>query len=232
MMRIPVAHRAILWQSILAYQNQRESVPFDTLVALGFEEQKLLSSAARLPAIFAKLWEPFCFPGAYDFSQWGLQETFEGILGEDRWWFRSAGPAWFLMLMRSAQGLLHAIQELDVKVPVRTIFEDLSLSFAEAPVPQRLREMSPQLIASTKALAQYLCVRVCDGKGEELVNLEMPARCMDELEEIMPLETLNRMQELGIDLGILKRKVQRSAYVPQEIFEAQTQDRHYRVWLR
>ncbi len=232
MMRIPRRERSILWRVISAYQKQEDLVPFDYLCALGFDPEKLLSSAERLPAIFRKLWEPFCVEGAYDFASWQLKETFENVLGEDRWWFRSAGPPWFLMLMRSAQGLLHAIAELEVRVPVKMIFRELNLAFEDYPVTPLLKSMAPEHKGSSQILAQHLCVNVWEQSGEELVSLEMPAHCVDSLEEIIPPETLERMQEQGVNLQQLQRKVQASGYLPQEIFEAHSKDRRYRVWLR
>ncbi len=232
MMRIPQKERTLLLQLIRAYQDGGDTVPFDYLVALGFDPQKLLSTSHKLPAVLQKLFEPFCTEAAFDFAQWGLKEHFHRVLGDERWWFRSAGPAWFLMLMRSVQGLLHAVDELGCRVPVKHLLRELDLPLYPLPVPAMLAGLDPKSLGRLSDLAQALCILVCDSQGEELVRLELPARSVDEIEELIPTETLARMQEQKLDIQAMKQRVQSSAYHPQEIFALQTTDRSYRVWLR
>ncbi|HET9237922.1 MAG TPA: AarF/UbiB family protein [Oligoflexus sp.] len=132
-----------LWNLIHAYQNQRDVVPFDEMVALGFDAQKLLPLRERLPCLMEKLLEPFCVDRDFDFQSWNLKDHFESVLGADRWWFRSAGPPWFLMLMRSMQGLVHALCELKVAVPVKRILLDLPLEAPKEHAPSVLAQLSP-----------------------------------------------------------------------------------------
>jgi hypothetical protein len=39
------------------------------------------------------------------------------------------------------------------------------------------------------------------------------------------------MQDARLDLVGIKRRIQQSGYAPQILFEAETRERRYRVWL-
>jgi predicted unusual protein kinase regulating ubiquinone biosynthesis (AarF/ABC1/UbiB family) len=223
---------AILWKLIHAYQHEHDVVPFDYLVALGFDAQKLLPLSQRLPCLMERLLEPFCQERAFDFRQWDLKNHFEQVLGEDRWWFRSAGPPWFLMLMRAMQGLVHALTELGVPVSVKAALRELHLPLPTVEVPPVLTGLQSDHKANTGAMARSLKVSVRDHQQGELVRLELPSRAVDELEELIPEETLARMKDQSLDLSLIKRRIQQSGYAPQILFEAETAERRYRVWLQ
>jgi hypothetical protein len=65
-----------------------------------------------------------------------------------------------------------------------------------------------------------------------VVRLELPSRAIDELEDLIPEDTLAKMQEQNMDFDAIKRRVQQSGYAPQILFEAHTDQRFYRVWLQ
>jgi hypothetical protein len=220
-----------LWNLIHAYQNQRDVVPFDEMVALGFDAQKLLPLSDRLPCLMERLLEPFCVDRAFDFRTWDLKTHFETVLGADRWWFRSAGPAWFLMLMRAMQGLVHALCELNVAVPVKRALLDFGLDVPMERAPSVLAQLSPSARGSTGMMARHLKVDVSDQTGAKIVQLELPSRAVDDLDDLIPEDTLARMQDARLDLVGIKRRIQQSGYAPQILFEAETRERRYRVWL-
>jgi hypothetical protein len=220
-----------LWRLIHAFQNQRDIIPFDEMVALGFDAQKLLPLSQRLPCLLERLLEPFCLDRAFDFRTWDLKDYFERVLGEDRWWFRSAGPPWFLMLMRAMQGMVHALSELQVAIPVKPSLTGLNLVPPQGSAPAVLSELQGDVRANTGAMARHLKVHVRDQKGHDVVQLELPSRAVDELEDLIPEDTAARMQEQKLDLLAIKRRVQQSGYAPQTLFETETRERRYRVWL-
>jgi hypothetical protein len=227
------AHQVdILWYLIHAYQNQLDIVPFDALVALGFDAQKLLPLSRRLPCLLERLLEPFCQDRAFDVRHWDVKEHFERVLGEDRWWFRSAGPPWFLLLLRAMQGLVHALAELQVPVSVKSSLMALKLPPPNVSIPQVLAQLQGEHQANTGTLAKKLLVLIQDQMGNEIVRLELPSRAVDRLEEHLPEDALKRMQEEKLDLFILKRRIQQSGYRPQVVFEMQNNERRYRVWLQ
>ena len=60
----------------------------------------------------------------------------------------------------------------------------------------------------------------------------MPARSVDDLENLMPQDTKDRIEEQGIDILELKKQAQKSGYTPQVIFETTAGNREYKVWLK
>ncbi len=232
MMTLESYQVSVLWQMIQAYQKKIDIVPFDYLVALGFDAKKLLTTSQQLPCLMERLLEPFCHEGAFNFKNWDLKGHFERVLGEDRWWFRSAGPPWFLMLMRAAQGLMHAIGELRAPIKVKQGLENLKLQVPPVEVPALLSVFTSEEMASTQAMAKKLLIFVNDEHGESIVRLELPSRAIDDLEDLIPEDTAARMKEKQIDLLAIKSRAQRSGYLPQVLFETKTQHRSYQVLLK
>ena len=91
-LRIEPQHQSYLYQLINAYVEDLEIVPLDALIALGFDGTKLKYISTKLPALCQKLSSPVLGLGNFDFNAWDLQQEFNDILGEDKWWFRTAGP--------------------------------------------------------------------------------------------------------------------------------------------
>lgn len=108
---------------------------------------------------------------------------------------------------------------------------DLSLSMPELDIPSVLKELSQTQPGHTGAMARSLRVMVKDQSGDIVVDLSLPRRSVDELEELIPEETLVQVKQQKIDLAAIKRQVQLSGYIPQQLFHLQNERRNYRIWL-
>ena len=221
-----------LRQLIQAYQQGARISPFDVLVFLGFHPTRLGYIADRLPALCAKLFDPFISQGAFSIRDWDLEGHFNRILGDDKWWFRTAGPPWFLMLMRAVQGLTRTLDHLEAALPFGFFFRQI----AGSPVPGAgaitipdSGHLLPKPPPMSTDCARWLRVRVTEGK-RQVVWLEMPARAVDELETVIPEDV---RQKIGpdYDLAAIRSRAQASGYQPAELFTARAGDRFYRVWL-
>ena len=231
MMKLSRHHAAVLWHMMEAMRKNEEIVPFDYLAALGFDAQKLLSAAQRLPSLMDRLLEPYTRDRAFDFETWGLKSFFERVLAEDKWWFRSAGPPWFLMLMRSAQGFIHGIAKLGVPLAVQDIAQGLEIQLPRQEIPAVLSQLSTGTQAHTGMMARSLFVTVDDPNGENIVDMQLPREAVDEIESFIPEDSLAKILAMGVDLESIKSRVQQSGYLPQKLFETKTDSRSYRVWL-
>ena len=80
--------------------------------------------------------------------------------------------------------------------------------------------------------ARHLRIRVME-HGRDKVLLSFPARSVDELHELMDDELQSRIRRLGHDIDNLVKRVRRSAYQPQTLFEVSDAAAHksFRVWL-
>jgi hypothetical protein len=194
---------------------------------LGFDSQKLQTIEARLPSLCQKLFAPLCEDRLWSPDEWRVSENLEKILGPDKWWFRTAGPPWFFLLMRTVGAVTSAIHRLSVPIHVAEIFRSIVGNEAYRKGERVMTENSPQI---PDGMAQSLCVSVKE-KGEMIAEIKMPVKSVDQLESLIPSDSVQKIIEQGVDLSVIKSTVQKSGYVPQILFEAQVGSKVYKVWL-
>ena len=71
---------------------------------------------------------------------------------------------------------------------------------------------------------------VCDG-DREVCRVEMPRHSVDNLEHLFPDEDRAAVQDKGVDLDAIKRRVQASDYAPQTVVDTSAGVRKYRIWI-
>ena len=128
------------------------------------------------------------------------------------------------MFMRAMQGVLYFLDSLDQAVAFQPLFKSLEPQHAINVPHVKTKQVS------TASLSKNLNVLVREG-NLDIVKLKMPARSVDDLENLVPEETRQRIEEQEVNILELKAEVQRSGYLPQTIFETQVGSRNYRVWL-
>lgn len=186
--------------------------PYDHLVTLGFDGDKLSHIADRLPALCAKVFGPLLAKGRFYFRDWRLAEGIDQVLGADKWWFRSAGPPWFLQLMRSCYGLFQGIDQLGVGVNL-----GLDGPLSRVGSPAVMADHSQRLSQRPQPMAKQLVIIVTEN-GRQKAHITLPALAVDELADLIPASA---KQAVTVDIAALCRRVQRSGYKPQEIFHSQ-----------
>lgn len=205
--------------------------PFELLVAMGFNEKKLVHLREQIPSVLKKILEPIKNKGSFDVKKWNLSHSLNQILGDGAWWFRTSGPIWFLMAMRLIQGWAHALHLLDVTVPVQSLFIDICQNkFDEAQNITISPTSSFESGLGFDQMAKLLNVLIME-RGQLKVKLELPISVVDELEEYIDEEVQKKIAQNGIDLNQIKTRVQRSGYQPQEMFFTEYNIRSIRVWL-
>ena len=232
-LEISTERRQTLLSLVWAYRQNKAIIPYDYLVHLGFDPSHLSYIADKLPALMARFLEPLTSPAAYDIKDWNLAGNFGNILGDDKWWFRTAGPPWFLMLIRAVQGVGHILSELGTPVPIGRIFGQITQGLdREVVVPKYHQHQETPSGISLSDCAQNLMVQVIEkATGNQVVHLTMPARSVDCLEEIIPPETLEKIASLH-DIVAIKSQAQMGGYKPGILFDAETTERAYKVWLK
>ena len=195
------------------------------LIELGFDSQKLQVIRKQLSAVCFSILEPLLAEGDWDPSRWDLREKLTQILGEHRWAFRSAGPPWFLVLMKTVFSLHQCLVLLRIKISVRSILEEW-VSLRGAPLDQTPCEPLDRPVNR----AQYLYVRVSEG-ASELVSLEFPVRAVESLEYLMSDEVRERVEAAGLDLVQIRKKAHAEGYPRGVLFEMTDQKRTYFVAL-
>lgn len=215
-----------------------ENRPVDSLacfLAMGFDADKLAPIANQLPAVCSVLLEPFTQRGrVFNTGAWYLGERLDAILGELKWWFRSAGPSNLFLLMRAFAGLTHHLKQIDISVnwneELYTALDEATLrlarEFRPPPVPATLQRD----LVTSDAMAQFLKVQVTEN-GRQVVSVTMPATQVANLRELMPEETMRKVEASGTRVDEIARAACASGIVPQSLFSLEDDDRIYKVWL-
>lgn len=228
-------HAAILFKIIEDTVDDSAFSLFDHFVSLGFDGSKLKYIAHLLPAVANLLLEPFIYDRPYKISDWNLKNRLNSILGEDKWWFRASGPPWFFIFLKAVNGLFAILEKFDVAVNYHKLFVDFQKRgcYVGGLQAKILKDQHKKFDINNYAsndLATHLNIKLfVDNK--EKVDLQMPCRVVDILEEIMPHEYADLLANRSIDLENLKKNVQRSGYAKQTIIEEQYDNRKIKIWI-
>lgn len=224
----PTARLAFL-KLILGTIENDETAPIPCFQAMGFDAEKLAAIEPVLPALCEVLFDPFLSQTPFVVRHWALGKRVDNLLGELKWWFRSAGPANLLLLMRAFHGLVMQLEALDINLP----WQPILFRVVDPALRQEARMLHLPAAPATvtfRSLARYLKVQVLEG-GRQVVAVTFPASQTAVLEEIVPDETRDRIEAAGLDLLEIKRRACARGLCPQSLFEVQQGDRRYRVWL-
>ncbi len=227
---IPYQTRMALLKLLIGAKQKDKTDALSCFTAMDFDPQKLKDITQQLPAMSNILFEPFLADQAFNHKNWDIGKQFDTLLGDLKWWFRSSAPANLLLLMRAFSGLINQLNTLKINLPW---WELLELALSQQTIGQAIAyplpkyEHKPQPFSS---LAQFLKVQVLNN-NKQTVALTMPASQILKLEEIMPAETLQNLQEANIDLDQKVKAAIDNGLAPQQIFNLTTGTKTYKIWL-
>lgn len=231
---ITKARRLALLKLIVAYCNQQPINALQCFVAMGFAAEKLKHIEDKFPALCEALFLPFTQARAFEAAQWRLADILQQLLAEQRWWFRAAGPADLLLLLRAFHGLVQQLTTLQVALPWGAL---LRYSVGESILEQARELLLPELpetLVSHRPIiikARKLCVRVYENE-KMTMSLDLPAEAVLELDSLIPAAVLAEIKtSTDIDLLQLTAKLQQQGIVPQLLFETNSSEKRCRVWL-
>jgi predicted unusual protein kinase regulating ubiquinone biosynthesis (AarF/ABC1/UbiB family) len=227
--------RMALLKLIVGCRERNPTKPLDCFAALGFDSKKLGYISGSLPALCQSLFRPFLINHAFNPEQWQLGREFNDLLGDYRWWFRSAGPSDLFLLMRAFQGLIQQLHQLDIKLSWWTLLQQaVGPELIQQAIAYKLPAIEHESAAMTLSFDQQatlLCVRVSEG-GEQRVSVKMPAEAVLDLERLIPEDVLARIIESGtIDLKQMSDSIRANGIIPQQLFVFEDVEKTYRVWL-
>ena len=231
-MSIPNETRLGLLRLVLALQRHEPIDPVACLGMIGFDPEKLKDLRSTLPALLHVLFEPFLIEAPYDIKDWQMGERFDGIVGEMKWWFRSAAPPGLIFLMRTLHGMSVFLERLDVKISWRFILDrlcsDLYCEAETIKIPE-VATTSGEVLR-LDGIAQYLKVNVVKPNGNK-VKLTMPARVADNLEDVIDPAVKESIDRQNIDLVAIQKRVRETGFIPQKLFYLKDPEREVLVWL-
>lgn len=227
--------RLALLKLIVGCRERSAITPLDCFSALGFDSKKLAPISGSLPALCQILFRPFLVNHPFSSDQWQLGPAFNDLLGDYRWWFRSAGPSDLFLLMRAFQGLIQQLQQLDINLPWWPLLQQaVGRELIQQAMAYELPAIEQEATATALSFDQQaskLCVCVTDG-GEQRVSLAMPAEAVLDLEHLIPEDVLERIIRSGkIDLKQLSYSLRANGITPQQLFIFNDGSKTYKVWL-
>ena len=234
---IPVSEhrRKALLKLIVACRLKQTTNPLDCFVALGFDADKLSHISGSLPLLCQYLFEPFLLEQPLNPSNWELERNIKALLGEKRWWFRSAGPADLLLLMRAFQGLVEQLSYLQVSlnwwdVLQQAVGENIIKQAIDYDLPVVTVKAS-EISACFSEQAETLNVQVKEN-SRTIVSVTLPAEAALEIENIMP-EDVNELLTNSDDINLtnIVNNLRLKGLMPQMLFEFKNGEKTYKVWL-
>jgi predicted unusual protein kinase regulating ubiquinone biosynthesis (AarF/ABC1/UbiB family) len=217
---------------ILALRDREAVDPVACLVALGFDADKLEDIRPQLPALLQVLFEPFLTDQPFDVRHWRLSERIDQLVGELKWWFRSAAPPRLILLIRVLHGMSTLLLRLDAKLLWQETLDKMCADLYPAVREMQLPHVTalPGSVVQLDGIAEYLKVHVVKSNGNK-IELTMPARVAENLENAMDETVLKAVQKQNIDLLAIQRRACKTGFVPQTLFDVKDDEREVHVWL-
>lgn len=234
--------REALLELVLACREGQAVPAFECLVDMGFDGDKLGYIRHALAGSVDVLLKPFLSNSPFDAKTWNMKGAFDDLLGEQRWWLRSAGPPESLLTVRAFHGVVSQVESLGCSLSWWAILEDVvsdtMIDQARIRLSERRREMAGGTAMDDEekedarpALAKELRVHVTEGH-RMVVSMTMPAGAAYDIVELMPGDVIEHIRTTGaVDLDAMARRVRETKAAPQTLFELDRGQRHYRVWL-
>ncbi|MBT3990867.1 MAG: ABC transporter [Rhodospirillaceae bacterium] len=227
--------RRALLELILACRDGGEIPAFDCLVDLGFDAEKLSHIRESLPKACEIILKPFVDDTPFDAKSWNINAGFTDLLGEFKWWFRSAGPAELMLAIRAFHGVVSQLESLNSSLSWWEMLSEVlgSARIDEARENLKKRRAKPRDIEDEpEALAEKLCIRVTEN-GRQKIFLTMPGSSVYDLLNLIPEDVIDHIRKTGVeDLEAILQRVRDTHAAPQTLFEHERGEKHYRVWLK
>lgn len=223
-------YRLALASLIVALREQKSVAYRDYFCALGFDEKKIKHLESELPWIGRILFEPFLMDRQSDLATWEVERRLTQLLGETKWWFRSAGGADFFLLMKAFSGVVRLIEQLGISLNFRRAIDDVlvGLTFEINQYVPPAREGSVRVL---RGMAQSIEVSVFEN-GIQNVNVVLPGKALADLPDYIDEELKAKISASGVDVDELVRKAISGGAKPQVLFEMKSGSKCYRVELR
>ncbi len=225
--------RLAMLKLVLGARHSAATDPLACFTAMGFDPHKLEPIADMLPALGQLLCEPFLSDAPFFVKHWHLSERMNLLLGELKWWFRSAGPSDMLLLVRAWSGLIHQLDLLGAGLSwwpplLQTIGPHLRQEAKDYHLP--VPSVRDRAVADFSSLAKLLRIRVTEGLSQ-VVDVAMPASEVVRLRELIPPDVLENIAASKIDLDGIVRRACSTGLAPQLLFDLDAGERHYDVRL-
>lgn len=224
-----------LLKLIIASKEKSTDFPINYFSAMGFDANKLAKIEAYLPKLCQYLFEPFVEDKIFHLPQWNVGKRITDLLADERWWFRSAGPANLIFIMRAFQGLVQQLETLKVSINWWQVLTDvlpaeLINKARNYQCPEALMHKQ-STAAAMNAIADVLKVKVTR-QNNPLVEVTLPADAVLQLASFIPEDVLQKLEQASnINIDDIISRVRKSGIAAQTVFDFDDGEKHYLIWL-
>ncbi|MDQ6967898.1 MAG: AarF/UbiB family protein [Mariprofundaceae bacterium] len=233
MVHVEQTRRMALLKLILHSRGECDATLFDAFAALGFNAEKLRPIEDKLPQLIKLLFQPFMNDTIFDVTSWHLSDSVANLLGDQRWWFRSAAPADLFLLIRIFQGLATQLETLNIqlawwpllKQAIKPNIIEESMHWQAGHKP--MKKTVPVYKGSAKELHVHI-----ERQDKDPMHITLSAENALQLEVFMPDHVHEHIRNANIDLTSLREKLIREGLEPQTLIDIKSETYHYHLYLK
>ncbi len=197
-----------------AKYNNKDFCSLSFFIGIGFDQLKLEHLGHKLDLIIDILFEPLLSERAFDVNTWNYKKDLDLLLGEDKWWFRSAGGTEFFLFMKSFMGIKNLLAKLEVKIFFRSIISEIMSSKKDQNYSIMLQTKVESRIESHSKNIKILVVE----KGIEKVKLTIPFMAIFDIEDYFDHDVKKRITSQNIDIKDVIQNALADGGRPKEFF--------------
>lgn len=196
----------------------------DYFVALGFAKNKLSKIDNTLEILANIIFEPFTKDYPYLLSDWKYKTKIDLALGDDKWWFRSAGGEEFFLLMKSFMGVKNLIDKMSVNLNWQKIFFEVINDYE-----LELKEFTPPVITKSESdmqfMGNFISVKIIES-GSMKVQLRLGIGVLFDFKETIGEDIVDKLEKEDIDVEQIAKDALRSGAKPGKLFEVSEPDKN------
>lgn len=156
-------------------------------------------------------------------TDWDQTAKIDSEVGDLKWWFRSAGPAKVLLLIRAWYGFLKNLEALNVPINMHDRLQKL--------LQTSITQMDVSHVSKGPKLhSKLLHILLTDLNDIQQVSLEFPARSIEMLDELMGQDLYEQILAQGIDASILSNNFIQNDGPVGVLYEGILKNRKIRIW--
>ena len=195
--------------------NEESYCSLSFFVALGFDKSKLENITPKLDLIINVLFEPLFTNFANDLNDWDYKKQLDLLLGEDKWWFRSAGGTDFFLFMKSFMGLKNLICKLNTKVffkgILQNILKELNSNNITIPIVSSNEE------THFESHSKNIKILIID-KNVEKVKMTLPFMAIFDIDQYLNEPMLETIKNQKMNLQEIIQNALKDGGLPKEVF--------------
>lgn len=195
---------ATIMKNIISNFLQNNFDVYHLFIQLGFKSELLEHIKPEFPALAKELFLQFTnHPNKNN-----LAEFTNDLLGSRKWYFRTAGPAWFMIFLKSLSGFFFSIKNLSSNYSIRSALENY---IGDQKTKISYQKNSDANINDIKSFHIFLYKN-----NIEKAHFQFPILSIQNLEDLIPEEYKNNLNPVQIQN--IKQKALLSNYSKQDLF--------------